>query len=99
MSGATWARRPGIMSSAEEELPLTAGQLCRLELMREDFALYPAVCRCLRIPGELNIDKFTDSIEIVVSRHEALRIEILERPGREPRQRIRGLPSRADLIS
>jgi hypothetical protein len=59
----------------------------------------PTICCCFRIPGELNIGRFTDSIEIVVSRHEALRIEILERPGREPRQRIRGLPPRADLIS
>jgi len=87
------------MSSAEAELPLTAGQLCRLKLLRENFVLYPTICRCLRIPGELNIDKFTDSVEILVSRHEALRIEILERPGREPRQRIRGLPPRADLVS
>jgi hypothetical protein len=87
-------------SSAETvELPLTAGQLRRFKLRREGWALFPTSCCCFRIPGELNIDRFTDSIEILVSRHEALRIEILERPGREPRQRIRGLPPRADLIS
>lgn len=89
-----------MMGSAKTtELPLTAGQLRRFELMRGNPALFPAICCCLRIPGDLNIDRFTDSIEILVSRHEALRIEILERPGAEPRQRIRGLPPRADLIS
>jgi hypothetical protein len=89
-----------MMGSAETaELPLTAGQLRRFALLRGKFALCPPICCCFRIPGALDIDRFTDSIEILVSRHEALRIEILARPGGEPRQRIRGLPPRADLIS
>jgi hypothetical protein len=88
------------MGSAETaDLPLTAGQLSLFGVLRENSARCPTICSCFRIPGELDIDQFMDSIEILVSRHEALRIEILERPGREPRQRIRGLPPRADLLS
>jgi hypothetical protein len=81
------------------ELPLTVGQLRRLERVRDNADVCPTVCCCFRISGELDIDRFTDSVEILVSRHEALRIEILERPGREPRQRIRGVPPRAGLVS
>jgi hypothetical protein len=88
-----------IGSEETAELPLTAGQLRRFALLRGDTARCPTICCCFRIPGELDIDRLTDSVEILVSRHEALRIEILERPGREPRQRIRGQPPRADLIS
>jgi hypothetical protein len=88
-----------IGSAETAELPLTAGQLHLFDLLRDNPARCPTICCCFRIPGELDIDRFTDSIEILVARHEALRIEILERPGREPRQRIRGLPLREDLIS
>jgi hypothetical protein len=86
-------------SAETAELPLTAGQLRLFELLRENSARCPTICCCFRIPGELDIERFTDSIEILVSRHEALRIEILEQPGGEPRQRIRGLPLREDLLS
>jgi hypothetical protein len=82
-----------------EELPLTTGQLRHFDLLRGNPALRTGIWRCVRIPGELDIDRFTDSVETLVSRHDALRIEILERPGGEPRQRIRGLLPRADLIS
>jgi hypothetical protein len=81
------------------ELPLTTGQLRHLQQVRENPAPRRAIWSCFRIPGPLDIDRLTDSVEILVWRHEALRIEILERPGGEPRQRIRGLPPRAEMIS
>jgi hypothetical protein len=89
------------MTSSVEtaELPLTTGQLRHLQQMRENPAPRSAIWSCFRIPGQLNIDRLTDSVQTLVWRHEALRIEILERPGEEPRQRIRGLPPRADVIS
>lgn len=87
----------GIVES--EELPLAIGQLDHFDLLRGNPALRTGIWRCVRIPGELDIDRFTDSVATLVSRHDALRIEILERPGGEPRQRIRGLPRRAALIS
>jgi hypothetical protein len=86
-------------STETMELPLTAGQSRLFELLRENSARCPTICCCFRIPGELDIDRFINSIEILVARHEALRIEILDRPGRPPRQRIRGLPPRKDLLS
>jgi hypothetical protein len=82
-----------------EELPLVSGQLRYLDMLRKDPAVRTGIWRCVRIAGELDIDRFTDSVETIVSRYDALRIEILDRPGREPRQRIRGVPPRADLIS
>jgi hypothetical protein len=89
-----------MMGSTETaELPLTTGQLQYFEMVRGKSELCIALWSCFQIPGELDIDRFTDSVETLVSRHEALRIEIVERPGGEPRQRIRGLPPRADLIS
>jgi hypothetical protein len=89
-----------MMSSAETaELPLTTGQLQHFEVMRGNSALRMAIWSCIRIPGDLDIDRFTDSVQTLVSRHEALRIEILDRPGGQPRQRIRGVPPRAELIS
>ncbi|WP_161790969.1 condensation domain-containing protein [Actinomadura welshii] len=86
-------------SAETTELPLTLGQLQHFKVTRENPALRMAIWSCFRIPGELDVDKFTDSVEILVSRHEALRIEIVERPGSEPRQRVRGLPPRAGLIT
>ncbi|MGH3373901.1 MAG: condensation domain-containing protein [Actinoallomurus sp.] len=89
-----------MMGSIETaELPLTTGQSQYFEMARGKSALCTVLWSCFRIPGELDIDRFTDSVETLVSRHEALRIEIVERPGGEPRQRIRGLPPRTDLIS
>jgi hypothetical protein len=85
-------------SVESEELPLATGQLDHLELLRGNPALRTGIWRCLRIPGRLDIDRFTDSVETLVRRHDALRIQIVDRPGGEPRQRIRGLPPRADLI-
>lgn len=82
-----------------EELPLTTGQLHHLDVLRREPELRLGIWRGVRIPGELDIDRFIDSVEILVSRHDALRIEIVERPDGEPRQRIRGRPARADLIS
>lgn len=75
-------------SAETTELPLTLGQLQHFKVTRENPALRMAIWSCFRIPGELDVDKFTDSVEILVSRHEALRIEIVERPGSEPRQRV-----------
>ncbi|MFC5747687.1 condensation domain-containing protein [Actinomadura rugatobispora] len=80
------------------ELPLTLGQSQHFTVVHEDPALRTALWSCFRIPGELDVDRLTDSVETLVARHEALRIEIVERPGREPCQRIRGLPPRDDLI-
>ena len=89
-----------MMGSVETaELPLTAGQLQQFERLRENPSIRTAIWCCFRVPGEVDIDRFTNSVEVLVSRHDALRIQILERPGGEPRQRIRGLPPRADLIS
>jgi hypothetical protein len=82
-----------------EELPLAIGQSRMFDALREDPALRMGMWWGFRIPGELDMDCLTDSVEILVSRHDALRIEIVERPGGEPRQRIRGVPPRADLIS
>jgi hypothetical protein len=81
------------------ELPLTTGQLHHLQQMRKSPASRTAIWSCFRIPGQLNIDWFADSVATLVWRHEALRIEIVERPGEEPRQRIRDLPPKADVIS
>lgn len=81
------------------ELPLATGQLRHFDMLRGNPALRTGIWRCVRIAGELDIDGLVDGIQTLVSRHDALRIEILERPGAEPRQRIRGLPPRADLIS
>lgn len=81
------------------EFPLTAGQRQHFEVMRTNPALRMTILDCFRIPGELDMDRFTDSVETLVSRHEALRIEILDRPGREPAQRIRSLPPRTELIT
>jgi hypothetical protein len=89
-----------MMSSVESgELPLVTGQLRHFDMLRRNPALRTGIWWGVRIPGELDLDKFADSVETLVSRHDALRIEILERPGGEPRQRIRGLPPRADLVS
>jgi hypothetical protein len=88
-----------IGSAESEELPLTTGQLRYFNMLHGNPALATGIWWCVRIPGELDIGRFTDSVETLVSRHDALRIEILERPGGEPRQRIRGLPPRGDLIS
>ncbi|MFI0351078.1 condensation domain-containing protein [Actinomadura sp. 9N407] len=81
------------------EFPLTAGQRQHFEVMRRNPALRMAIWDCFRIPGELDIDTFTDSVEILVSRHEALRVEVLKLPDGEPAQRIRSLPPRNDLIT
>ncbi|MGP4022521.1 condensation domain-containing protein [Actinomadura sp. 3N407] len=86
-------------SGETAELPLTAGQLQHFAVIRRNPALRMAIWSCFRLPGELDVDRLTDSVETLVSRHEALRVEILERPGGEPRQRIRDLPPRAGLIS
>jgi hypothetical protein len=82
-----------------EELPLATGQLEHWELLRANPALRTGIWRCRRIPGKLDIDRLTDSVQTLVWRHDALRIQIVDRPGAEPRQRINGLPPRADLIS
>lgn len=89
-----------MMGSLESaELPLTTGQLRYFDALRRNPALRVGVWWGVRIPGELDVGKFTDSIQTLVSRHDALRIEILERSCGEPRQRIRSLPPRADLLS
>jgi hypothetical protein len=86
-------------SAPSADFPLTAGQLRRFEVLRTDPALRSEIWRGVRITGELHIDQFIDSVEMLVARHDALRIEIVDRPGDQPCQRIRGLPPRADLIS
>jgi Condensation domain len=86
-------------SVAAAELPLTTGQLQQLQRVHENPARSTAIWSCFRIPGHLDIGRFTDSVETVVWRHEALRIEVLEGADGEQRQRIRGLPPRADVIS
>lgn len=86
-------------SAETAELQLTAGQLQHFAAIRRNPALRMAIWSCFRLPGELDVDRLTDSVEILVSRHDALRVEILERPGGEPCQRIRDLPPRACLIS
>jgi hypothetical protein len=73
--------------------------LRHFDVLRENPARRSGIWRGVRIPGELDLDRFVDSVEILVSRHDALRIEVVDRPGEQPCQRILGLPSRADLIS
>ncbi|MFI5808673.1 condensation domain-containing protein [Streptomyces sp. NPDC051561] len=68
-------------------------------MAKENPKLRTAIWSSYRISGALDIDRFIDSVEALVASHEALRIQIFERPGGELRQRVVDPPDRARLIT
>ncbi|MEU7449793.1 condensation domain-containing protein [Streptomyces diastaticus] len=88
------------MSADDQDgFPLTSGQLQHYRTTKENPELRTAIWSAYRISGALDIDRFIDSVEILVAGHEALRTKIFERPGGELRQRVVGPPDRARLLT
>lgn len=81
------------------EIPLTAGQAQHHRVLRRNPALRMAIWSCYRLPGEVDADRFVDSVRTLVARHAALRLTLVERPGEEPRQVVRQVPEGARLVS
>lgn len=85
--------------AGQDEFPLTAGQLQHYRRTREDPSLRTAIWSAYRIPGVLVVDRFIDSVESLVVRHEALRTQIIELPEGRVRQRVVPLPDRTRLLT
>ncbi|TLQ46314.1 condensation domain-containing protein [Streptomyces marianii] len=83
----------------QDGFPLTAGQLQHYHMMKGNPELRTAIWSSYRISGALVIDRFIDSVDVLVARHEALRTEIVQEPGGKVRQRVVGPPDRARLLT
>lgn len=82
-----------------ERLPLTAGQIQHYGIGRRNAELRTAIWSSYRIPGALDVDRLVDSVETLVSRHEALRLQVVEEPGGELYQWVRDPPDRTELVA